>query len=229
MLDQRLELIRSMTPICRGFADVGTDHGYLICQLVGEGRAQWGIATDIHQKPLEKARQEAARLNLSAKIQCVLADGLGELSPDGLDAIAIAGMGGETIVHIIDSWKHSKTKGITWLLQPMTKAERLRQWLYLNGYDIADEKCCKAADRLYSVLKVCYTGNITKPTGHMMHIGAIDPTQSEDAKEYCLRELQRITRKAVGMATSGSKEAKLHQDAAAQLTAFLQQKGVKTP
>ena len=60
-LDPRLALIYRMVPPCRLAADVGTDHGYLICALVESGKARRGIAADIAPLPLEKARREAER------------------------------------------------------------------------------------------------------------------------------------------------------------------------
>ena len=133
-LDPRLALIYQMVPPCRRAADVGTDHGYLICALVESGRAESGIAADIAPLPLDKARREAESRGLSHRVRLVLGDGLAGVGPGEADAVIIAGMGGETIAHILESWPHAKDPGITWLLQPMTKAERLRDWLWDQGF-----------------------------------------------------------------------------------------------
>lgn len=206
MLDQRLSLIARLVPPCRGVADVGADHGLLICQLIQEGRAQWGIATDIHEKPLEKARREADSRGLGGKVLCLLADGLGELPPDGLDAVVVAGMGGDTIAHILESWPHAKTSGITWLLQPMTKAERLREWLWKNGFDIRREPCCRANGRVYSVLEAAWTGADHAPGPAELHLGRVDPAESPESREYCRMILERAEKRARGTAGSPGQE-----------------------
>lgn len=64
-MDERLTLIYDMVPPCRLAADIGTDHGYLICALVESGRAERGIAVDISPPSLDKARKEAEARGLS--------------------------------------------------------------------------------------------------------------------------------------------------------------------
>ena len=105
-LDRRLSLLFSMTPSCEAAADVGTDHGYLICALVSSGRVKRGVATDINPMPLEKARQEAKRQGLCQKISLVLGDGLAGVSPQGLGAVIAAGMGAKPS---LTSWKAGPT------------------------------------------------------------------------------------------------------------------------
>ena len=60
-MDPRLALLCKMAPPCYKAADIGTDHGYLICALVENGKAKRGIAADLKPQPLEKARREAER------------------------------------------------------------------------------------------------------------------------------------------------------------------------
>ena len=205
-MDERLLLIASMVPPCRGVADVGADHGLLICRLVEEGRAQWGLATDIHRGPLEKARQEAQARGLGGRIRCLLADGLGETPREGLDAVVIAGMGGDTMIHILEAWPHAKSPGITWLLQPMTKAERLREWLWRSGFEILREPCCRAAGRVYSVMEAVWTGREKKPEAAELYLGRVDPGAGEESRAYCAGVLERASRRAKGAALGGDRE-----------------------
>ena len=207
MLDERLSCIAAMIPFCRGIADVGTDHGLLICHLVETGRSQWGVATDIHRAPLEKARKEISYRGLEKKISCLLTDGLEGLSPTHLDGVVIAGMGGETITHIMAKWPYTKSSGITWLLQPMTKAHRLRAWLWQNGFDLCQEKCCQAAGRVYSVMKATWTGCDYQPTLIELYLGQIDPLATPENMAYCQDLLKRTARQAQGVAAACSKKS----------------------
>lgn len=153
-LDPRLSLLYRMTPPCDRAADIGTDHGYLICALVESGRARRGIAADIHEKPLEKARQEAARRGLSGRMDFVLGDGLDGISPEGLEVVIIAGMGGETIAAILSAAPWVREKNMPLILQPMSSFPDLREWLDRNGFSIEEERLAREGDVLYTALLV---------------------------------------------------------------------------
>lgn len=202
-LDPRLSLLYRMTPPCDRAADIGTDHGYLICALVESGRARRGIAADIHEKPLEKARQEAARRGLSGRMDFVLGDGLDGISPEGLEVVIIAGMGGETIAHILEGWPHAKAPGITWLLQPMTKAERLRDWLWGQGFSISREKCCTAAGRVYSVMEARYAGEAVPHEEWERYLGAVRPGEGPDELRYARGKADKLLHIAAGLERTG--------------------------
>lgn len=205
-LDNRLSLLHNMTPPCRLAADIGADHGYLICALVESGRAERGIAADINPQPLDKARREAERRGLSPRIQTVLGDGLAGIGPEGLDTVIIAGMGGETIAHILGEWPHSKNPGITWLLQPMTKAERLRDWLWGEGFSILRERCCRAAGRVYSVMEVRWTGKVSPHEEWERHLGAVDPREDGHSLCYAEKKAEELEKIAAGLRAGGDLE-----------------------
>jgi len=60
-----------------------------------------------------------------------LGDGLAPLEPGEIDTVVIAGMGGETIIGILEA-DPAKTRSFSkYILQPRTKTELLRAWL--NG------------------------------------------------------------------------------------------------
>ncbi len=198
-LDKRLFLISSMVPCCQGAADVGSDHGYLICALLESGRVQWGVATDIHRMPLEKSRQEAARRGLSHRVRLVLGDGLAGVSPNGLGAVIIAGMGGETIAHIMESWPHSQSREITWLLQPMTKGERLRDWLWGNGFSVLREECCTEGKKTYSVMEVRYTGERRTLPEWERYLGRVEPRRDDHSLRYAQARVAELEKAAAGL------------------------------
>lgn len=203
-MDERLALIYDMAPRCRLAADIGTDHGYLICALVGSGRAERGIAADISPPSLDKARKEAESRGLSHKIRTVQGDGLDSIEPDGLEVVIIAGMGGETIAHIMGQWPFSKSPGILWLLQPMTKAERLRDWLWSEGFSIVRERCCLAAGRVYSVMAVKYTGEKTAHPAWERHLGRVEPGEDEFSSLYAEKKAAELEKIAAGLRVGGN-------------------------
>ena len=203
-LDPRLALLYEMTPPCHTAADIGTDHGYLICALVEQGKAQHGIAADINPMPLKKARQEAASRGLNQQLDFRLTDGLSGIPPENLEAVVIAGMGGETMIHIMESWPHTKQSGIAWLLQPMTKAERLRNWLWQNGFVIRRERCCTAAGRVYSVMEAVYTGEASHHPLWEHYLGAVRPEEDEHCRRYAQRQSAELRKIAAGLRSTGA-------------------------
>lgn len=207
-LDPRLSLLYQMTPCCKLAADIGTDHGYLICALVESGRAERGIAADINEKPLDKARREARGRGLEDRMDFYQTDGLTGIPPDGLETVIIAGMGGETIAHILESWPYRENGGITWLLQPMTKAERLRRWLWENGFSITRERCREAAGKVYSVMEVRYTGELLTRQDWEYYLGAIDPGEDEDARRYARSKAAELEKIAAGLESGGNPEGR---------------------
>ncbi|MBQ9938574.1 MAG: SAM-dependent methyltransferase, partial [Oscillospiraceae bacterium] len=102
-LDERLETAASFVRNGSVVADIGTDHGYLICSLAERGTIPRGYACDINEQPLAKAAETVEETGLGDKISLVLCDGLRGLDPNCADDIIIAGMGGELICSILSA------------------------------------------------------------------------------------------------------------------------------
>lgn len=198
-MDGRLRLIKDMVQPCNTAADIGTDHGYLICALVAEGRAKRGIAADINPLPLQKAAQEIETQGLSQKISTVLTNGLDGITLVGGDAVIIAGMGGELMARILEDWPLHKNAAIDYYLQPMTKPERLRKYLYGSGFNILTERCCIAAGRPYSVMHVRYDGLVRSLTPIKLYLGWIDPMAGEAEAAYCHKLCNKLSAMIYGM------------------------------
>ena len=137
---------------CR-LADVGTDHGYLPVYLLQRRRIRGAVAADIGAEPLAHARRTAEAYGVEG-IDFRLCDGLRDIAPDEVDTVVIAGMGGETIIAILEGAAWTKDGAHTLLLQPMTKAADLRYWLSVNGYSFTEERLVWDKNYLYPVLRV---------------------------------------------------------------------------
>ena len=153
-LSPRLGAIAGLVPEgCGCLADIGTDHGYVPVSLLLEGRIRRAVAADIGAPPLEHARRTAARYGVTDQIDFRLGDGLSVLEPGEADVIVIAGMGGDAITEILSAAPWSRA-GPLLLLQPMSKAEVLRAWLPLNGYEVFREELVQDKGVLYPILSV---------------------------------------------------------------------------
>ena len=149
-LQPRLQIIADLVPQGGRLADVGTDHAYLPIYLLQQGRIPFAVATDIHPEPLERGRRTARLYGWEKQISFRLCDGLAAVSPEEVDTVVIAGMGGETIAAILDAVPWSREKTV--LLQPMSRTEFLRPWLASHRYAILGEKLVADRGHLYPVL-----------------------------------------------------------------------------
>ena len=102
-LQPRLQCIASLVQKGARLADVGTDHGYLPVYLLQEGTIERAIASDINALPLDHARATAEEYGVTEKIDFRLCPGLAFIRADECDTVAIAGMGGETILGILEA------------------------------------------------------------------------------------------------------------------------------
>ena len=147
-LQPRLHMLARLVPEDCRLTDVGTDHGYLPVSLLQQGRIPSAIASDIGAEPLEHARRTAMQYGVT-DIDFRLCPGLSAIAPEETDVIVIAGMGGETIIAILQAAPWTKDGRHTLLLQPMTKAADLRHWLADNGYTFTGEHLVEDKGRLY--------------------------------------------------------------------------------
>ena len=152
-LTPRLQAIADQVPQGARFADVGTDHGYLPVWLLLSGRIDSAIATDLREGPLNRSRETARRFGVEERVMFRLCDGLSAVRPEEIDTVVIAGMGGETIISILEAAAWTK-EGTLLLLQPMTKCAELRLWLQNQGYQITEERIACEGNKLYSILTV---------------------------------------------------------------------------
>ena len=212
-LSPRLRLAADLVPEGARLADVGTDHAYLPACLLMEGKIPSAIAADLREGPLSRARETAAEYGCGDRMAFRLCDGLSAIAPDEADTLVIAGMGGETIIHILESapW----TRGCTLLLQPQTKIELLRAWLREHGYAADAERLVEDKGKLYLVLSVRGaepgTASVLEQYGGFCLEG--DPLYGA----YLTRQIARLRRRAEGIRESRGEETQALLSLAAQL------------
>lgn len=198
-LQPRLQLLADMVSANCRLADIGTDHGYLPVWLLQQGKITYAIASDINAEPLNHARQSARECGISG-IDFRLCGGLDAIEPAEVDTIVIAGMGGETIIHILEQAPWAKDGKHALLLQPMTKAELLRDWLADHGYRFIKERLVWDKDYLYPVMQVA-GGNQPKLTALQRRVGVAmsnDPLYGE----YLTQHIAKLQRAIDGMNNS---------------------------
>lgn len=202
-LSPRLRLAADFVPQGARLADVGTDHAYLPACLLLEGKIPWAIASDLRQGPLNRARETAKQYGCGDKMAFRLCNGLAGIQPGEVDAVVIAGMGGETIAQILEAAPWVQKEKIPLILQPMSSLPELRVWLGQNGYAIAREQLAREGDTLYVVMRVT-PGEMGPQTPGQLWAGrqSRDPLRGE-----YLEQLSRKLRRALeGMAKGRGEE-----------------------
>ena len=191
-LSKRLSLIATMINEGSSVCDVGTDHGYLPAFLYLSGKCKSVCATDINQKPLDSARANLERLGVDG-VRLILCDGLAGVTRADADTVIIAGMGGEVISGIVDRAAFLRDNTVSLVLQPTTAAKELRRFLSQNGFAVERETAIAENGKIYSVMRVRFTGEAYEITELQSVIGILKP-DTDDAKEYIQKQL-RIAQK----------------------------------
>ena len=194
-LNNRLSLCASMVRKGKRIADIGTDHAYLPVWLVRAGFASFALACDIKAEPLMQGEATIKKYHAEDMVKTRLCDGLNAVSPHEIDDIIIAGMGGETIVHILSEahWLKDGSKNL--ILQPMSKHELVIEYLYRNGFELTAHKCTVADGKIYTAFTANYTGNTAEPDEVFTYTGLLK-TEDEYDRRFLNSVVNHLTKKA---------------------------------
>ena len=181
---------------CAGFvhpgdrvADIGCDHGYLGIYLLKNGIASSMIESDIHEGPLQSALRNACKYGVADKMTFHLSDGV-NMIPRDFDTLVCAGMGGDTMIHILQQapWLHNDRYRL--ILQCQSKSPILRQYLSDNGWYIAREAVLKDGKFLYTIMEVVWDPLSPRLTTAQTYIS---PALLQEKNEALGEYFQRIT------------------------------------
>ena len=190
-LSNRLLKIASFINDGERVADIGTDHGFLPIYLRKSGKSPFVIASDIREKPLKSAINNIKKAGID-RIDFRLCDGLSAIEKDAVDAVIIAGMGGECIAGILEfsTWARDSEKHF--VLQPMNSPEELRRYLCISGYTVKNECAVSDGGRIYTVLDVYATPDSTVHDEAFYYTGLLNPNVSED-REFLEKQYKRLS------------------------------------
>ena len=144
-------------------ADVGCDHGYLSIHLLTQGIARSCIASDVNEGPLLSARRNAIKYGVSNKIEFYLSDGVANI-PRDFDDLVCAGMGADTMIHILESAPWLRDSKYRLILQCQSKTPTLRRYLSETGFRIYEEAVLRDGRFLYTIMEVSWRPDYPKLT-----------------------------------------------------------------
>jgi len=154
VLTPRLMAAASLVTPGAAVADIGTDHALLPAYLTAAGICPRAVASDLRPGPLSRARETVERFGLSDKVKLALSDGLDGISPDDASEIILCGMGGELMADILSraGWVRDGRHAL--ILQPMTSIEKLRAWLFQNGFTAERETLAAEGEHIYYAMRM---------------------------------------------------------------------------
>ncbi|MFL6606684.1 MAG: tRNA (adenine(22)-N(1))-methyltransferase [Pseudomonas sp.] len=190
-LSMRLERVAELVPTGARLADIGSDHGYLPVALIKRGVITAAVAGEAALTPFRSAERTVRESGLEKQITVRLANGLAAIEPaDGITAISLCGMGGETIRDILAAGKARLSGRERLILQPNGGEQPLRQWLMDNGYRILHEDVLRE-NRFYYEIIVAERDGPVKYSAEELYFG---PLQLQARSPVFLAKWQRMLR-----------------------------------
>ncbi len=136
-------------------ADIGCDHGYLSIHLLTGGIARSAIASDVNEQPLLSAVRNAEKFGVRDRVEFYLSDGVGSI-PRDFDTLICAGMGGDTMMSILEAAPWLKDSKYRLILQCQSKRPELRKYLYAKGWFVRRASLVKEGKFYYPIEEVVY-------------------------------------------------------------------------
>ena len=204
-LGPRLKAVAELVSSGAILADVGTDHGYLPIYLLECGKIERAVLSDINSGPLEKAKVNVKLHNLEGRVEFRLTNGAKELADLGVTDYAICGMGGELIAEIISAAPCLKAPGVSLILQPMSRPEAVRRYLWESGFIVTDEVYSAEDGKLYLCIRAEFADEKKSFTTAEEFFGEarfIDPDNPHQG-EYIKGKLRALMRAKDGKKLGG--------------------------
>ena len=155
----------------------------------------------------------------------MLSDGLDAFGPGDGDTVIIAGMGGETIISILQDAPWTADGQHRLLLQPMTKAAALRHWLADNGYTFIAEHLVEDKGRIYPIL--CVEGGAFRPLTEAEALCGVLLADDPLYAAYLTEHITKLRRSAEGLRRSSDPDGGRLAAQAESLAAELEERRCK--
>ncbi len=199
-LSGRLLLVADFVPAGGSLADIGTDHGYVPIYLACTGKIDCALAVDVGKGPLERAKSHVrdyeewikARGQMAVPIKTRLSDGLSALAPGEADTVVMAGMGGELVIRILEAGRFMWESVKTWVLSPQSDLDKVRRYLWSEGFCIEDESMIKDEGKFYTVMRVIRGTQEPWRDVHFRYGKRLMEKRDPVLGDYLVREKKRV-------------------------------------
>ena len=148
ILNKRLQTISAFIKEKDIVLDIGCDHCLLGIYLFLNKNVKV-IGSDIKTGPLEKAKENLKKYHLTRKIELRLGDGL-EVMSDDINTIIISGMGGQSIIDILqDIKKYPNIQKL--IISPNNDFSLTREEIIKLGFHITKEEMVYDGGKFYLI------------------------------------------------------------------------------
>ena len=197
-------------------ADIGCDHGFVTAYLLRQRPDLSMIAGDISEASLAKTRILLSQTGMERQVTAICGDGLEILRDQPpMDVILIAGMGGRSILEILERGQdYIGQAGL--ILQANTDIPALREGLCRLGIGILREAFPEAGGRQYVVLLASKDAPLLDtPTGFRLGT-AVRGIEGMGQRKYLLSIRAQLVKKTEKLSDAGNARAKAQLAAAAE-------------
>lgn len=157
-LSKRLQTVAHLVHSGGVVADIGCDHGFTIIYLVMNQLASAGIAMDVADGPLMRAKEHIHQYGLDNRIALRKSDGLQQLVEGEADTILISGIGGALMERILREFPHVTQSAKELVLSPQSEIYKVRHALHDLGFVIAQEEMVFDQGKYYTIIR-CERGS----------------------------------------------------------------------
>jgi len=183
----------------RRIIDVGSDHGHLaLYSLINDNFAS-AVLTDIHKAPAMRSEDTLRMYGYAGRSEVYCTDGLDGVALKKGDIVVMAGLGGNNMIDImtrvLEREDKEFLKTITWVLQPQKSSDRLRVFLFENGFNIVDENSSEDRGLYYLIIKAVYTGFKTSYTLKQKYYGPVILRRIADGEPVVLGYKERLDKR----------------------------------
>lgn len=224
-LDARLQLCANFVRPGAKLVDIGTDHAYLPVWLEKQGLIRSAVAADIRSGPLANAEENLRRYE-TEHILVRMSNGLEAILPEEAEDIVIAGMGGELIAQILSQAPWVKQEERRLILQPMTCAPELREYLRNNGFVVLQEEAVESRSHVYSVMLVQWQKEPVVTGEWYPYIGILQPN-TPAAYRYIQKQIMSLRARGQGLKEKEPEESVQLLQIADQLEQLIPKEDVK--
>jgi len=186
----------------RPMADIGTDHGLLPLALIESGLVPHAFGCDLRHRPLGVAEDNVSRAAWPAGIELRRGDGFAPVADVELGTATIAGMGGRSMVGILERGPVDGVKRL--VLAPNEGAELVRRGLWRLGMWIVEERVVADQGRYYVVLAAERPAPRVRPSLRDFAVGPqlaaqLEAGGGDDIRAWAHAELERFERGLSGL------------------------------
>lgn len=201
-LSPRLEKIAELIPSAESLADIGTDHAYIpICACLSN-KVKHAVASDIKLGPIARAADNIKHFDLGNRIILRIGPGLQTIAPGEADIIVIAGMGGILISEILKTANEVTSSAKLLILQPMTAATELRDYLAENEFTCLNEHIAAEEDKFYNIIPVIPGGKTSYTPSERILGKGVQETSAQYFEAYRKRLVQKFEKRINGLKAS---------------------------